>query len=157
MGLRAGLAGLCGAIAVATCCTACASPADELRPKAVAGARAAAADALRQLRAAAPPMRASVDQAIADIVPNENRVGGTVLLGKELPADGRYTARYAFVSLVGDGFQGQYEQIAVRLCVSYSGDLGRPGEVAMADLPCPPGLPGPDNGVPVDREIKLAD
>ncbi|MEV6830819.1 hypothetical protein [Amycolatopsis sp. NPDC051102] len=157
MGLRAGLAGLCGAIAVATCGTACAGPADELRPKAVAGARAAAADALRQLQAAAPPMRASVERAIADVVPNENRVGGTVLLGRELSADGRYTARYAFVSLVGGGYQGQYEQIAVRLCVSYTGDLDRPGAVTMADLACPAGLPGPDNGVPVDREIKLTD
>jgi hypothetical protein len=29
--------------------------------------------------------------------------------------------------------------------------------VTMADLACPPGLPGPDNDVPVDREIKLTD
>lgn len=72
---------------MATCCAACASPADELRPKAVAGARAAAADALRQLQTAAPPGRASVERAIADVVPNENRVGGTVLLAEELPAD----------------------------------------------------------------------
>ncbi|MEU4253756.1 hypothetical protein AB0F15_40825 [Amycolatopsis sp. NPDC026612] len=155
--LRAGLAGLCGAIAVATCCTACTSPADELRPTAVKAARDIAAKALTRLRAATPPMPASIDRATTEIVPEANYVGGTVLLGKDVPATGRFTARFAFVTLVGNGVSGQYEQVAGRLCVSYSGDLDHPGTVEMADLTCPPGLPGPDNGVPVDREIKLAD
>ena len=143
-------------IAVAMCCAACASPADKLRPAAIKGARAAAADALRQLQNVAPLTRESIERAIAEVVPNESRGGGTVLLGKDVPPSGRYTAQYAFVSLVGGGFDGQYEQLAVRLCVSYSGDLARPGAVEMTDLACPPGLPGPDNDVPVEREIKLS-
>lgn len=154
--MRTGLAGVCGVIAVAMCCAACASPADKLRPEAVKAARAHAANALQQLRAATPPMHESVERAIAAVVPNENRVGGTVLIRKDVPPSGRYTAQYAFVSLVGGGFDGQYEQLAVRLCVSYSGDLARPGAVEMTDLACPPGLPGPDNDVPVEREIKLS-
>jgi hypothetical protein len=144
-------------IAVAMCCAACTSPADKLRPEAIKGARTAAADALRQLQAVTPPTRESIERAIAEIPLNENRGGGTVLLEKNIPTSGRYIAQYAFVSLVGDGFEGQYEQVAVRLCVSYSGDLEQPGAVEMTDLTCPPGLPGPDNGVPVEREIKLSE
>jgi hypothetical protein len=155
---RTGLAGLCGAIALSTCCAACASPADQLRPRVVEAARDHAASALHQLQTVTPLTRESLTRAITEIPRNENRVGGTVLIRKDVPADGKYTAQYAFVALIGDGFTGgAYEQLAVRLCVTYTGDLSRPGAVEMADLTCPPGLPGPDNGVPVEREIKLAE
>ena len=156
---RTGLAGLCGAIVVSTCYAACAKAADQLRPRVAEAARDHAASALHQLQTVTPLTRESLTRVITEI-PRERKPGRrrTVLIRKDVPADGKYTAQYAFVALIGDGFTGgAYEQLALRLCVTYTGDLSRPGAVEMADLTCPPGLPGPDNGVPVEREIKLAD
>ena len=151
------LAVLCGTIAMVTCCTACTSPADQLRPVATKAVRAKATGALGQLRATTPPTSESIDRTITEVAHDWNNGGSTVLLGKDLSPNGRFTARYAFFALVGDGFSGQYDQLAVRLCVSYSGDPKRPSAVEMADLTCPSGLPDPSDSVPVDRDVKLAD
>ncbi|MEV0066787.1 MULTISPECIES: hypothetical protein [unclassified Amycolatopsis] len=155
MRLRRMLAGACGLMVLAVCGTACASPADKLQPIATSAVREKASGALGELRGATPRTPESIERAVANVLLKWNTGGATVLLEKDVPVTGRFTARFAFLALVGDGFVGQYVQYAVRLCVSYSGEVGRIGSVEMADLTCPPGLPDPSDSVPVDRDVKL--
>ncbi|WP_326566833.1 hypothetical protein VSH64_33970 [Amycolatopsis rhabdoformis] len=139
------------------CDTACTSSAEQLDPIATKGAREKASAVLGELRSATPPTRESIDRAVTRILAGWNTGGVTVLLRKDIPAAGRFTASFALLSFVGGGVNGEYIQYAVRLCVSYSGDVNRPGSTEMADLTCPPGLPDPSDSVRVRREVKLTD
>ncbi|WP_143047039.1 hypothetical protein [Amycolatopsis xylanica] len=153
MTVRAGWAGLCGAIAVAMCCTACADPVDELRAAATAGVRDIAEKALRRFQESPTPTRESITRATDENLLN-NPDQATILV-KEIPESGYFNADFAFLALAGNGYSGEYVQVAVRLCVSYVGELGRPGSIRMMDRSCPAGLPGPTNGTPVDRDVTL--
>jgi len=126
-------------------------------PVAIEAARAEAAKALEELRTTTPPTPPSLDKIIAEIPSDVGGSGGTMLLSKDIPSSGRFAANFAFVAQVGNGYLAEYVQVAVRLCVSYSGDLAHLSSVGVRDLACPPGLPDPGNSVPVSREIKLHD
>lgn len=142
-------------MAVALCCSACTDKTDKLRATATAAVRDIAQEAAQRLREAVPPLPASIEKAVGEIV--ADRPGRATVITKNVPQNGMFKVSFAFLALVGDGDISEYKQIAVRLCATYSGDSARAGKIDVVDLSCPPGLPGPSNGVPVDREVKLSD
>lgn len=150
-------AGLCGLMVLVLCGTACTSSAEKLEPIATKTVRDKASQVLGELRSTTPPTPESIDRAVTKILEGWNIGGATVLLGKDIPAAGRFTARFALLSFVGGGVNGEYIQYAVRLCVSYTGDVSRPSSTEMTDLACPPGLPDPSDIIPVSREVKLTE
>jgi hypothetical protein len=76
---------------------------------------------------------------------------------KNIADRGRFDVNFAFLASTEAGGGGTYTKVAVRLCVSYSGEVGVPGSVVVADLNCPPGLPGELGSVPISGDVHLAD
>ncbi|MEU4253752.1 hypothetical protein AB0F15_40805 [Amycolatopsis sp. NPDC026612] len=142
---------LCGLVTL--CCTACASSSEKARATSTEAARAAAQNALQQLRGADKD-RSSLEAAIEGI--RTAQPGSNLVLRKTAADRGRFGVDFAFLTSTEAGGGGDYTKVAVRLCVSYSGDVGVPGSVVVVDLACPPGLPDKVGSVPISGDVRLS-
>jgi len=144
---------LCGLAAVVVCCASCTTPADRARAASTEAARARAQHGLQLLREEYGS-RASLETAIEKI--REENPDTTFDLGRTVPASGRFVAGFAFLTYTEAGGGGTYVQVAVRLCVSYSGEVAVLNSAVAADRNCPAGLPDSVRGVPVAGDVKLS-
>ncbi|MBA8931333.1 hypothetical protein BC739_008580 [Kutzneria viridogrisea] len=92
---------------------------------------------------------------LKEIVGDET-IASTTLLNSGSDSSSRFFADFAIVGSGEAGGGGDYKQVAVRLCVHYSGMVGISGQIDMADLKCPEGLPATVRGVDVKKNISLA-
>jgi hypothetical protein len=152
MRIRAVLAVLCSLFAL--CCTACGGSSEKARATSTEAARATAQDTLWQLRGA-DQNRSALEAAIENV--RTARPGANLVVRNNVADRGRFSVDFAFLTSTEAGGGGTYTKAAVRLCVSYSGEVGVPGSVVVADLNCPPGLPGELGGVPISGDVRLAD
>jgi hypothetical protein len=134
--------------------TACASVPDQARAeaidKATADVRNTAVKAQEQLRLGLEPQAlAGSLKALSDQFPAESI---TVFDSAQQPS-GSFVASVVIVGNGEAGGGGFYEQVAVRLCVKYTGVNGR--GVEMADTNCPSGLPSSVGGVRVVQDVTL--
>ncbi|WIX86356.1 hypothetical protein [Amycolatopsis sp. DG1A-15b] len=144
----------CGFAAVLACCASCTTPTDRARAASTEAVRARAQHGLQLLRDE-NGSRASLEAAVEKI--SEENPDSTVDLGRTVPASGGFVADFAFTAYTEAGGGGDYVQVAVRLCVSYSGEVSLSNSAAVVDRICPPGLPGSVRGVPVVGDVKLSD
>lgn len=96
----------------------------------------------------------TLEDALNDTLINNPYHNTTVLNSSTGPSN----SFVADLVILGNGDAGgglDYKQIAVRLCVRYSGKLGAGSYVDMANVACPAGLPSTDRGVPIERAVTV--
>jgi hypothetical protein len=132
------------------------SSAADARASSTKAARDAAERTLTHLRDELLILPASsrlVEKVLADIKAGE--VSETNIIRSNVDPTGKFSADMSFVAITAAGGGGDYVKIAVRLCARYSGTVGSVGQVEMADLVCPAGLPSSVDHLPVDSTATL--
>jgi hypothetical protein len=140
----------------AACSASVASSADKARETSTKSAQAAAERSLKRLRETLlvpQPAADLVEKTLAEIKSNE--IAETTLIGSRTDPNGDFSAELSFVAITAAGGGGDYVKIPVRLCARYSGTVGPTGQVSIADLVCPPGLPSSVEHLTVDSTAKL--
>jgi hypothetical protein len=151
--MRPGVAVTCGLAAVVVCCASCTTPADRARAASTEAVRARAQHGLQLLREE-DGSRASLEAAIEKI--REENPDATFDLGRTVPTSGTFVADFAFIAYAEAGGGGNYVQVAVRLCVSYSGKVSLMNSAVAADRNCPADLPDSVRSVPIAGDVKLS-